>query len=90
MHSALLHREAQARNRATVLSMNAMVAAVAFGIAAPLLGLLAEHTSTQLAMVSAGAFSIVGAWFYRAARRAEVQRGTPVPAPLGERPVPVE
>ena len=90
MHSALLHREAQARNRATVLSMNSMVASVAFGIAAPLLGLLAEHTSTQLAMVSAGAFSIVGAWFYRAARRAEVQRDTPVPAPPSERPVPVE
>jgi MFS family permease len=71
MHSALLHREAQARNRATVLSMNSMVASVAFGLAAPLLGLLAEHTSTQVAMVAAGAFSIAGAWFYRRAFRAE-------------------
>ena len=73
-HSALLHREAQARNRATVLSMNSMVASVAFGIAAPLLGLLAERTSTQVAMVTAGAVSILGAWFYRHALRAEKAR----------------
>ncbi|WP_020143193.1 MFS transporter [Terracoccus sp. 273MFTsu3.1] len=73
-HSALLHREARARNRATVLSMNSMVASAAFGIAAPLLGLLAERTSTQLAMVTAGAVSILGAWFYRYALRAEKTR----------------
>jgi MFS family permease len=74
MHSALLHREARARNRATVLSMNSMVASIAFGVAAPLLGLLAQRTSTQVAMVSAGAFSILGAWFYRHALRAEKSR----------------
>ncbi|MCU1537089.1 MAG: transporter [Humibacillus sp.] len=73
-HSALLHREARAANRATVLSINSMVASVAFGIAAPLLGLLAERTSTQLAMVTAGAFSIVGALCYLPARRAERNR----------------
>ncbi|WP_256794748.1 MFS transporter [Terrabacter sp. Ter38] len=73
-HSALLHREAQARNRATVLSMNSMVASAAFGIAAPLLGLLAERTSTQLAMVTAGGVSVLGAWFYRHALRAERAR----------------
>ena len=82
MHSALLHREAQARNRATVLSMNSMVAFVAFGVAAPLLGLLAERTSTQVAMVAAGAFSILGAWFYRHALRAEkAAAGDTAPAP---------
>jgi predicted MFS family arabinose efflux permease len=83
MHAALLHREARARNRATVLSMNSMVASVAFGLAAPLLGLLAEHTSTQVAMVGAGAFSIAGAWFYRHALRAERRGrdGLPSPAP---------
>jgi MFS family permease len=74
MHSALLHREARARNRATVLSMNSMVGSVAFGVAAPLLGLLAERTSTQLAMIGAGAFSVLGAWFYRQALRAEKRR----------------
>ena len=46
VHSALLHREAESRNRATVLSMNSMVAFAAFSIAAPLLGVLAEGTST--------------------------------------------
>jgi len=49
-HSALLHREARARNRATVLSINSMVASVAFGVAAPLFGLLADRVSTQVAM----------------------------------------
>ena len=91
MHSALLHREAQARNRATVLSMNSMVASVAFGVAAPLLGLLADRTSTQLAMVCAGAFSILGAWFYRHSLRAERQAVTSAShLPSGERPVPVD
>lgn len=87
MHSALLHREARARNRATVLSMNSMVASVAFGVAAPLLGLLAERTSTQVAMVAAGTFSIGGAWFYRHALRAERH---PAPSPSSEHPVPVK
>jgi MFS family permease len=92
MHSALLHREAHARNRATVLSMNSMVASVAFGVAAPLLGLLAERTSTQLAMATAGAFSILGAWFYRHALRAERSRAA-VPAAASQwsdHPFPVE
>ena len=75
-HSALLHREARARNRATVLSVNSMVASVAFAVSAPLFGLLAERTSTQVAMVCAGAFSVLGAWFYRHARRAEKARAT--------------
>jgi MFS family permease len=73
-HSTLLHREAQARNRATVLSMNSMVASAAFAVAASVMGVLADATSTQTAMVCAGAVSIVGAVFYRAARRAEVER----------------
>ena len=86
-HSALLHREAQARNRATVLSINSMAAFLAFGVAAPLLGLLAEHTSTQTAMVSAGAVSVLGAWFYRQAVRAERDRGRlPSPTPTGPAP----
>jgi MFS family permease len=79
MHSALLHREAQARNRATVLSMNSMVFFIAFSLVGPPLGLLAEATTTQVAMVSAGAFSILGALLYLPALRAERQR----PAPEG-------
>jgi MFS family permease len=85
MHSALLHREAHARNRATVLSMNSMMAFAAFSVASPLLGVLAQGTSTQAAMVTGGAVSLLGALCYlpalrheRAARRA--LESEPVPA----------
>ena len=79
MHDALLHREAQARNRATVLSMSSMVGFAAFSLAAPALGLLAEGASTQVAMVTAGAFSVLGAFFYLPARRAERDRAGAIP-----------
>ncbi|MGL5930459.1 MAG: MFS transporter [Dermatophilaceae bacterium] len=84
LHAALLHREATSQNRATVLSVNSMLAFAAFSTAAPLLGLLAQGTSTQVAMVAAGAFSVLGAVFYLPARRAEKTRETvapPVAAP---------
>ncbi|HEX6057358.1 MAG TPA: MFS transporter [Intrasporangium sp.] len=71
MHAALLHRVAQARNRATVLSMNSMVGFAAYTVAAPLLGLLAEGVSTQTAMVVAGTVSLLGLLAYLPARRAE-------------------
>jgi MFS family permease len=81
MHSALLHREAQAHNRATVLSMNSMVFFIAFAVVASPLGLLAQATSTQVAMVVAGAFSVLGAALYLPALRAEKLR--PVESPAG-------
>ncbi|MBL0884685.1 MFS transporter [Myceligenerans indicum] len=71
MHAALLHREAEARNRATVLSMNSMVAFGAFSLGALLLGRLADATSTQTAMVVAGAVSVLGALCYLPALRRE-------------------
>jgi MFS family permease len=74
MHASLLHREAEARNRATVLSMNSMVAFAAFSLAAPLLGALATGAGTQTAMVTAGAFSVLGAALYVPALRAERAR----------------
>jgi MFS family permease len=74
MHASLLHREAEARNRATVLSMNSMVAFAAFSVAAPLLGAIATGVSTQVAMVSAGAFSVLGAVLYLPALKAERAR----------------
>jgi MFS family permease len=73
-HSSLLHREAQARNRATVVSMNSMAAFGAFTVISPLMGLLAGAASNQVAMVTAGAFSVLGAWFYLPALRAERDR----------------
>ena len=69
VHSALLHREASARNRATVLSINSMAASLGFAVTAPLAGVLATRTSTQLAMVVVGAFRILGAWCYLPAWR---------------------
>ena len=82
MHSALLHREAQARNRATVMSMNSMVFFIAFAVVASPLGLLAQATSTQVAMVVAGAFSVLGAVLYLPALRAERLRAQPVGDPV--------
>lgn len=71
MHAALLHREASARNRSTVLSMNSMVAFLSFSVTASLGGLLAERASTQVAMATIGAVSILGAFFYLPAWRRE-------------------
>lgn len=71
MHAALLHREATSRNRATVLSINSMVAFAVLTVAAPALGFLADATTNQVAMVTAGAFSMMGAYFYLPALRAE-------------------
>jgi MFS family permease len=74
MHSSLLHREAKARNRATVVSINSMIGFGSFSIIGPLLGLLAVQTSNQVAMVSAGLFSLIGAYYYLPALRAERAR----------------
>ena len=73
-HAALLHREAESRNRSTVLSMNSMIAFLAFAVAAPAVGALADHAGLQLAMVTASAWSIIGVLLYLPARRAEVAR----------------
>ncbi len=73
-HAALLHREAEAKNRSTVLSINSMMAFLAFGVAGPLLGLMADRVGLQAAMVTAGALSILGALFYLPARRSERER----------------
>jgi len=74
-HATLLHREASARNRATVLSMNSMVMFAGGAIAAPAIGWLAQTTSLQTAMVVAGLVSTLGAFLYLPALRHERQRG---------------
>ena len=71
MHNTLLHRQAGPANRATVLSMNSMVAGGSASLGLLLLGPLAEHTSTATAIIVAGAFSILGALLYLPARRQE-------------------
>jgi MFS family permease len=84
VHNALLHREASARNRSTVLSMNSMVSFLGFSLTAALAGQLAAHTSVQVAMVVVGAFSVLGAIGYLPALRAErARRREPKPVPVG-------
>lgn len=82
MHGALLHREASAHNRATLLSMNSMMASAAFAVAAPLLGLLAASSSNQTAMITAGAASLFGVLCYLPALRQE--RTTTASRPLAD------
>ena len=83
VHSALLHRQADARNRTTVLSMNSMVAGGSFSLGLLVLGPLAEHTSTATGIIVAGTFSILGAALYLPAIRQERASGraTPVAEP---------
>lgn len=71
VHSTLLHRQATATNRATVLSMNSMVSGACYSLGLLVLGPFAEHTSVATAMVVAGAFSLIGAVLYLPAIRAE-------------------
>jgi hypothetical protein len=71
MHNGLLHRQAGPANRAKVLSVNSMMAGGAYCLGLLALGPLAEYTSTALAIVAAGAFSILGAPLYLPARRQE-------------------
>lgn len=70
-HLALLHREAQARNRSTVLSINSMFAFLTFAVAAPVAGLVADATSIRVAMLIIGIAGAYGVAAYLPARRAE-------------------
>lgn len=70
-HAVLLHREASARNRSTVLSLNSMVGFIAWSLAVFLVTRLAEVASNQVAMVVAGGVSIVGLALYLPALKQE-------------------
>ncbi len=74
LHSALLHREADATNRATVMSLGSMVSFATFAVAAPLAGLLAGTWSTATTLLLLGAVSAAGAVLYLPAYRAERAR----------------
>lgn len=71
MHNTLLHRQADAGTRASVLSANSMVAGGVYSAGLLVLTALAEHTGTGAAFVVAGAFSVLGALCYLPAWRAE-------------------
>ncbi len=79
MHATLLHRQAEASNRATVLSMNSMVAGGTYSLGLLALGPIAQGTSTAAAIILAGGFSIIGAWFYLPARYEERRRDASLP-----------
>jgi MFS family permease len=70
-HATLLHRQAEPRNRTTVLSMNSMVAGGSFSLGLLALGPLADATSTSTGIVVAGALSVLGAALYWPALRQE-------------------
>ncbi|MFD6140133.1 MFS transporter [Promicromonospora sp. NPDC060271] len=70
-YQALLHREAEARNRSTVLSMASMVSFAAFSLGAPALGWASGVLSIQAAMVIGGVFSTLGAVCFLPALRRE-------------------
>ena len=74
VYNALLHREATARNRATVLSLASMTMFIAFAGTSSLLGLLADHTATPVGMVIAGAAGLGGVLCLFPALRAERAR----------------
>jgi MFS family permease len=70
-YQALLHREAESRNRTTVLSMASMVSFAAYSLGAPALGWTAGLLSTQAAMIIGGVFSTLGALCFLPALRRE-------------------
>jgi MFS family permease len=70
-YQALLHREAESRNRSTVLSMASMVSFAAYSLGAPALGWAAGVLSVQAAMVIGGVFSTLGAVCFLPALRRE-------------------
>jgi MFS family permease len=70
-YQALLHREAESRNRSTVLSMASMLSFAAYSLAAPALGWTAGLLSTPAAMVLGGVFSTLGAVCFLPALRRE-------------------
>jgi MFS family permease len=71
VYNALLHREASAANRATVLSMASMLGFASYAVASPALGWTAQGVSTPTAMVVGGAFSVLGAVCFVPALRRE-------------------
>ncbi|MCL1871708.1 MAG: MFS transporter [Promicromonosporaceae bacterium] len=73
VYNTLLHREAHARNRTTVLSIASMLGFAAFAVGSPVLGWTAQGISTPVAMVIGGAFSVLGAVCFVPALRKERQ-----------------
>jgi MFS family permease len=71
MHAALLHREADRSTRATVLSLNSMVAGGTYSIGVLALTAFGQATSVAMATVVAGSLSLLGTLCYLPALRRE-------------------
>ena len=74
MHMTLLHREVDGPHRATVLSMNSMVAQLAGALGMIALVALADGTSISTAMIVGGIVCALAAPLYIPAWRAERAR----------------
>ncbi len=70
-HAALLHREASAANRTTILSLASLASFAGASAMSPALGQLAGATTTQVAMLSGGVVSLFGVLLYLPAHRKE-------------------
>jgi predicted MFS family arabinose efflux permease len=79
MHMTLLHRQVDGPHRATVLSMNSMIAQPAGALGAILLSALADGTSISTAMVVGGIICALAAPLYIPAWRAERARSDSLP-----------
>lgn len=77
VHQTLLHRQAQSHNRTVVLSINSMVGGGAYTLGVLVLAPFAEATTTGVALIVAGAFSILGAVCYLPALREERRGSSP-------------
>lgn len=69
LQAALVHREASAQNRATVLSLGSMSSFAVFAVMAPLAGVLAGMTSTGVALLVLGLLGGLGGACYLPAMR---------------------
>lgn len=85
MHMTLLHRQVDGPHRATVLSINSMIAQPAGALGAILLSALADGTSISTAMIVGGIICALAAPLYIPAWRAERARirATTAEAALG-------
>ncbi|MEV7621232.1 MFS transporter [Microbacterium sp. NPDC089321] len=75
LHNALLHRQSGPETRAMVLSINSMIAGGAYSLGLLALMPLAQSTSTIIAIVAAGAFSMLGVVGYLPALRQQRAAG---------------
>ena len=74
LHSSLVHREADASNRATVMSLGSLISFAVFAVAAPTAGLVTDTVSSGAAVLGLGCLCLLGALAYRPARAAERER----------------